>query len=54
VTGVVFLGSVQQIEARLDSGAVAVAQVSNDSAVFAPGDRVSLSWSAADELRFSE
>jgi spermidine/putrescine transport system ATP-binding protein len=53
VTGTVFLGSVQHIEARLESGEEVTSQVAHGEAPFAPGDRVCVSWDESDEVRFS-
>lgn len=53
VTGIVFLGSAQHVEARLDRGETITAQVGPGEAPFAPGDRVCVSWSETDEVRFS-
>jgi hypothetical protein len=53
VTGTVFLGSVQQVEALLESGETVCSQVAHGEAPFAPGDRVCVSWDEAAEVRFS-
>jgi len=53
VTGMVFLGSVQHVEARLDSGETVTSQVAHGEAPFASGDQVCVSWNAADEVRFA-
>jgi spermidine/putrescine transport system ATP-binding protein len=53
VTGTVFLGSIQHIEARLESGETVTSQVPHGEAPFAPGDRVCVSWNEADEVRFA-
>jgi len=52
VTGTVFLGSVQHIEARLESGEIVTSQIAHGGALFAPGDRVCVSWDESDEVRF--
>jgi ABC-type Fe3+/spermidine/putrescine transport system ATPase subunit len=50
VTGSVFLGSVLQIEARLEDGETVIAQVAPGLAL-APGQAVYVSWNAEDEIR---
>lgn len=47
-----FLGNCIQVEARLESGEAAVAEVSRLSGGFRPGERVHLWWRPADELAF--
>jgi len=51
ITGTVFLGSMEHVEARMDSGPAVIVQ---SSETFAPGDRVRVTWEAADEQRFAE
>ena len=48
----VFLGAVVHVETTLESGDLAVAQVSATEARFCEGDAVFLQWNATDELRF--
>ncbi|MBI1899204.1 MAG: ABC transporter ATP-binding protein [Acidobacteria bacterium] len=48
-----FLGNVVQLEARLESGETAVAELP-PGAEFRPGDRIHVCWNAADELPLVE
>jgi ABC-type Fe3+/spermidine/putrescine transport system ATPase subunit len=48
----VFLGPVVHVEARMESGQPATAQIAAGSANFSEGDTVCLTWDPADELRF--
>ncbi|MGH9557723.1 MAG: ABC transporter ATP-binding protein [Bryobacteraceae bacterium] len=50
----VFLGASMQIEARLDGGGAALAQVAASEISFCPGEAVHLWWNSNDELRFQE
>ena len=52
VTRCMFLGSVMQVEARMENGETAIAQIAAGSAKYREGDRVNLAWDARDELRF--
>jgi len=52
VTEIGFLGPVQQVEARLDSGEAVTVQVPHGAGRFAPGERVCVTWDRADEVRF--
>jgi ABC-type Fe3+/spermidine/putrescine transport system ATPase subunit len=54
VTGIVYLGALVHVEARLESGESVTAQVASGAAVFSPGESVHVWWSPADELRFPE
>jgi spermidine/putrescine transport system ATP-binding protein len=49
-----FLGNCVQVEARLNDGHRAVAEISRSEQIFATGEAVFLWWHAADELTFLE
>lgn len=52
VESLLFLGHATQVNAVLQNGTRATAQVAADAARFNEGDRVWVHWSPADELRF--
>jgi ABC-type Fe3+/spermidine/putrescine transport system ATPase subunit len=51
VVGTTFLGNCLHVEAELDGGGRAVAEVSRLSGSFEPGDTVTLWWLESDEVR---
>jgi spermidine/putrescine transport system ATP-binding protein len=53
VQGQIFLGNCVHLEAKLDNGSACVAQMAQQDCDFNPGERVYLSWQAADEFRIS-
>ena len=54
VTGCSFLGNCIHVEARLESGEAAIAEVSRLDGGFHPGEAVHLWWQPADELTFED
>jgi ABC-type Fe3+/spermidine/putrescine transport system ATPase subunit len=53
VTQSLFLGNCVHVMMRLETGEEATAEVLPSEADFAPGDRVHVNWSSADEMRFA-
>ncbi len=54
VTGSVFLGPVEHVETRLDTGETCTVQTQHDGITFQPGDIVHLCWNESDEVRLPE
>jgi spermidine/putrescine transport system ATP-binding protein len=53
VEGQTFLGNCVHLDAKLDNGLACVAEMAQQDCDFNPGERVYLSWQAADEFRVS-
>jgi spermidine/putrescine transport system ATP-binding protein len=54
VESLLFLGNCIHLNAKLEDGARAVAEISRDQNQFREGEPVWLHWQASDEMRFSE